>query len=173
MQLSKLCGQEIMLVVYDRNLSKITQYRSNELFDVSACHRLFEKAQAQNSIYSGNPKPNIGADIELQVFNYTNRDFKKFLKKDKGENQGGSDIDEEIEQEEIPADFYFFNKDTNQPEDLENDPKYAKMDPFNAQMSGMYQERQGDLASHVTPIQGFSGENSEFEKPENVYYQTN
>ena len=24
MQLSKLCGQEIMLVVYDRNLSKIT-----------------------------------------------------------------------------------------------------------------------------------------------------
>ena len=65
MQLSKLCGQEIMLVVYDRNLSKITQYRSNELFDVSACHRLFEKAQAQNSIYSGNPKPNIGADIEL------------------------------------------------------------------------------------------------------------
>ena len=57
------------------------------------------------------------------MFNYTNRDFKKFLKKDKGENEGGSDIDEEIEQEEIPADFYFFNKATNQPEDLENDPK--------------------------------------------------
>lgn len=149
MQLSKLCGQEIMLVVYDRNLSKITQYRSNELFDVSACHRLFEKAQAQNSVYSGNPKPNIGADIELQVFNYTNRDFKRFLKKDKGENGEGSDFDEEIDQEEIPADFYFFNKATSQPENLENDPKAAKMDQFNAQMSNMYSERQGGLDTHV------------------------
>lgn len=127
-----------MLVVYDRNLSKITQYRSNELFDVSACHRLFEKAQAQNAVYSGNPKPNIGADIELQVFNYTNRDFNRFLKKDKGENEGGSDYEEEIEQTEIPADFYFFDKATSQPEDHETDSKKAKMDQFQAPMSEMY-----------------------------------
>jgi hypothetical protein len=35
------------------------------------------------------------------------------LKKDKGENGEGSDFDEEIDQEEIPADFYFFNKATS------------------------------------------------------------
>ena len=81
MQLSKLCGTEILLVIYDRGLSKLYQYTSHEHFDVHASEELVVQAQQQSQLGG------IAEDNDLQMFSYSNKDFNKFCYKDDGDGE--------------------------------------------------------------------------------------
>ena len=46
MQLSKLCDQQILLVIYDKNLAKMYKYQSEDDFDVSDANQILETYKA-------------------------------------------------------------------------------------------------------------------------------
>ena len=48
MQLSKLCGQDILLIIYDEEFQKIYQYRSNENFDVNKAKEILDQGLPKN-----------------------------------------------------------------------------------------------------------------------------
>ena len=82
MELSKLCGQKILLAQYDERLGKLHKYCSHDDFDVSHANAILEsiKHKEENGqFYGEHPFQNT------VVFSYTNKDFHKFCDADKDE----------------------------------------------------------------------------------------
>ena len=71
MQLSKLCDQQILLVIYDKNLGKMYKYISEDGFDVKDANEIIETV-------NNTPRTEENEQDLLQIFNYTNRDILKF-----------------------------------------------------------------------------------------------
>ena len=57
MELSKLCNQDIIVIIYDKELAKLHHYRSNEKFDLK---------QASTIIQKGNKKKTAGPKDPMQ-----------------------------------------------------------------------------------------------------------
>jgi len=78
MQLSKLCNQDIILVIYDKELGKLYQYRSSEEFDIDRAKMLINEADLkcgiQNETNSDQP--------HLKVYNYFDQDIMSKAKVD-------------------------------------------------------------------------------------------
>ena len=67
MQLSKLCEQEILLVIHDKKLGKIYRYSSEEAFNISHVKQLVRQAELCAAL-----------DDSVQLFSYTNKDILQF-----------------------------------------------------------------------------------------------
>lgn len=97
MQLSKLCGQDILLIIYDEEFQKVYQYRSNENFDVNRAKELLESGTQANEGANKRRKQQAA----IKVFDYSNKDIKKFAKDDDGDDDIEEDIEEQKDQEEV------------------------------------------------------------------------
>ena len=46
MELSKLCNQDIIVIIYDKELAKLHHYRSNEKFDLKQASAIIKKKKS-------------------------------------------------------------------------------------------------------------------------------
>lgn len=93
MQLATLCGQDILLIIYDQEFQKIYQYKSSDGFDVDAAKKLLEQGTRQNGGAGARGKRKQQAGIK--VYDYSNRDLRKFAKDDdveQAEDEEGQDL---------------------------------------------------------------------------------
>ena len=77
-ELSSLCGLEFFLVVFDPEMQKITELKSNRDFDVLLVNHMLEKNNVK----------------QFKTHHYTNRDYDKFLL-----NRSNVDTDEDSAEE--------------------------------------------------------------------------
>ena len=101
MQLATLCGQDILLVIYDEEFQKVYQYKSSQGFDVERVNDLLEQGQRHN----GGTTATVGnrgkrrQQSTIKVYDYSNKDIKKFAKED---DIGLGDGDEDMALEGRP-----------------------------------------------------------------------
>jgi len=48
MELSKLCNQDIIVIIYDKELAKLHHYKSNENFDLKQASAIIQKSAKMN-----------------------------------------------------------------------------------------------------------------------------
>jgi len=46
MELSKLCNQDIIVIIYDKELAKLHHYQSNEKFDLKQASAIIKKKKS-------------------------------------------------------------------------------------------------------------------------------
>ena len=93
-----LCGQDILLIIYDQEFQKVYQYRSDENFDIGRAKELLDSGLQAGS-GKGNRRRRQQAAPSIKVFDYSNKDLKKFAKDDKDSDaEDGLDFEEEPEE---------------------------------------------------------------------------
>ena len=96
MQLATLCGQDILLIIYDQEFQKIYQYKSSVNFDVEKAKDLLNQGAKQNE--KAGPASNRGKRKQqstIKIYDYSNKDLKKFAKEDDVGNEDGEDDDDQ------------------------------------------------------------------------------
>ena len=72
MQLSKLCDQQIVLVIYDKHLGKMYKYSSGEdEFDVKHANDIIETIKSY-------PTSDVEEADQVQLYSYSNKDILQF-----------------------------------------------------------------------------------------------
>lgn len=93
-----LCGQDILLIIYDQEFQKVYQYRSDEKFDIDRAKELLDMGCSAAS-GKGPRRRRQQAAATVKVFDYSNKDLKKFAKDDKDSDaEDGLDFGEEAEE---------------------------------------------------------------------------
>ena len=93
-----LCGQDILLIIYDQEFQKVYQYRSDEAFDIARAKELLDMGCSAAS-GKGARRRRQQAAATVKVFDYSNKDLKKFAKDDKDSDaEDGLDFGEEAEE---------------------------------------------------------------------------
>ena len=75
MQLSKLCNQQIVLVIYDKHLGKMYKYSSEDDFDVKDAHEIIETIKSY-------PLTQVDEADQVQLHSYSNQDILQFSSND-------------------------------------------------------------------------------------------
>lgn len=89
-ELNKLCGQEILLIIYDQEFDKMYQYQSDDTFDVGRAKDILERGVV---VSVDGPRKRRRKPIDTtRVYCYSNKDIAKFGGDENG-NVSDSDSD--------------------------------------------------------------------------------
>ena len=85
-ELSRMCGQDIFMVIFDKSKQKIVEYRSEAKFGIQIVNALLHKEVSKHFVHQS----------------YTNADFEKItsIKPRKSSNDGGENSDGEDSQDD-------------------------------------------------------------------------